>query len=225
MIRNTDLLYEKISAFQDEREKTITHYETALQSLAKYKGSAGYAEDLQKLQEKHENDLSDLRSKYSPSLQTVLAGMRSAIGKRTMKAPTAEQVNLLTVLQMRRKITADDTDRIAETLRDCPICVDLLSEIASQHNLHRDYTSLCPEMSNETALHVVDNLQAGVNDFLEFSTTRAARVADKFYRDTYGKGPETLPTRRRIENKEQCYKELCGLDKDFLTLFEGAVDA
>lgn len=224
MVKNTDLLYAKISAFQDEREKINAAYEAGVRGLEKYRGSAGYEKDLKKLQEKHEKELSELQSKYSPSLQTILDGMRAAIGRRTMKAPTAEQVNLLSLLKLRRKVTADDTDRIAEAVKDCPLCIDLLQEIVSEHNLHRDYTSLCPEMSNETALSVVNGLQAGVDDFLQFSTAKAARVADKYYRDTYGKGPETLPARRRIENKEQCYKELCGLDKDFLALFEGAVE-
>ena len=71
MITNTELLYTKAKQFQDKRTQLMTDYETKVQNLERFKGSQGYEEDLKKLTDKHNSDLSALIEEYRPSFDTI----------------------------------------------------------------------------------------------------------------------------------------------------------
>lgn len=223
MISNTTLFYKKAMQYQSKRADLMSEYEKGLQSLERYRGSEAYTEDLQKLKDKHEAAMTALIDEYRPAFQTILGGMTDTIGRRSIPAPTADQVNTLSILRMRKKLTADDVARAAQSLKGSRLALDVLSEIAAEHGLPHDFDDLCPEMSSSTAERVVENLRSQVEDFLQFDTPRSARVAARYYQEHYGTETK-LPKRAEFADKAGCFAELGGMDPEALEQFSAIVD-
>ena len=224
MISNTKLLYAKAKAFQDKRAMLNDEYTNKLEALKKYEGSEGYQEDLEALNNKHENDLKSLIDEYRPGFQTVIGGMMEAIGKRSVSAPSADMVNLLSVLKMKRNVTLEECQRTAEAVKDNPLAVSVVSEIAKDHGIMQSFDHLCPEMSSQRASNIVTNLKSWSEDFLQYSTTRSSRIAERFYNANYGKTDIKLTERRLFTDETDFYREL-GLEGDMMEQFSEIVDA
>lgn len=228
MIRNSELFYAKARDFQDERARLTSSYERQLKSLERFAGSAGYDEDVEKLTATHEAALKALREKYRPELQSILAAMLDAVDRRTVTAPTAEQLNLLTALQMQKKPSLDMLQRAAETVKDNPVALAVVSDIARQHGYPQSFRSLCPEMGSDEAASLIQGMQTGVlDDFLNHDTTRLSRTVRDFYNNEYGGRGEPTPLKKRplFENRESCFHEMWGFDSDTLQRFSAIVDA
>lgn len=225
MIKNTELFYVKAKAFQDKREDIESNYENNVKSLERFKGSKGYGEELSKLNEKHEADLSALREEYRPTFLTIFGGMMDAIGKRSISAPTNDQINLLNVLKMKKKVTLEECQRTAEAVKDNPIAVSVVTEIAHDHGIMQSFNYLCPEMSSGRASEIVTNMKDGLEDWLMYDTTKASRMVKQFHEDRYGASETPLTKRKMFENQTECFRDLIGLEGESMKQFSEIVDA
>lgn len=225
MIKNTKLFYVKAKAFQDKREAIESNYEKGLKSLERFKGSKGYAEEVEKLTEKHKKDLEALREEYRPSFNTILGGMVDAIGRRSVSAPTNDQINLLNVLKMKKKVTLEECQRTAEAVKDNPIAVSVVTEIAHDHGIMQSFDHLCPEMSSGRASEIVTNIKDGLEDWLMYDTTKASRMVKAFHEEHYGATTTPLVKRTLFEDEEGCFRDLIGLEGDSMKQFSEIVDA
>lgn len=225
MITNTELFYTKAKQFQDKRIEIMEGYEKSRKTLDRFKGSQGYEEDLKKLDEKLEKDLADLRNEYRPGFNVILGSMLDAVGRRSVSAPTNEQINLLNVLKMKKKVTLEECQRTAEAVKDNPIAISVVTEIAHDHGIMNSFDHLCPEMSSQRASDVVKSMKSGIEDFLEHDTNRASRIAKKYYNEMYGKTEGGLTKRKLFGTKEEFYSDNMGLDADSFRQFSEIVDA
>ena len=82
---------------------------------------------------------------------------------------------------------------------------------------------MCPIMDNESALAAVENLRDGVNDFIKYDSSRASRVAQRYYRINQGIELETTP-RRAFSEKSECFNIIGGLSEEETAQFCGVVD-
>lgn len=225
MVRKTEAFYVKAKQYQDKRAELVSEYEKKLQSLKKYEGSKGYQKDLEKLQKDHKEALTALQGEYRQSLNTLLTGMDEAISRRKVNAPTNDQLNLIHLLKMKKKVTAEELDRVAEMVKDNGIAMGIISEIAHDNEIRgRNYLAMCKEMSSQTASEVVSGIRNGLEDWLQYDTTRAGRLANQYYHDKYGTPEATLRKRPLFEDMDGCFKDLAGLDHAGLQLFSEAVD-
>lgn len=224
MIKNTELYFKKMKAFQDKRSEIMETYEKELQSIERFKGSTGYDDEKKKLKEKLEEDLSSLRDEYRPGLLVVLGGMMDAIGKRSVSAPTSDQVNLLSVLKMKRKVTLEECQRTAEAVKNNPIAVSVVTEIAHDHGIMHSFDHLCPEMSSQRASEIVTGMKNNLEDFLQYDTTKASRIAKDYHDRLYGETESGLTKRRLFTNQAEFYREE-GFDPETLRQFSEIVDA
>lgn len=225
MITNTELLYTKAKQFQDKRTQLMTDYETKVQNLERFKGSQGYEEDLKKLTDKHNSDLSALIEEYRPSFDTIFGGMMDAIGKRTLSAPTNEQVNLLNVLRMKKKVTLEECQRMAESVKDNPIALSLVTEIAQEHGIMQSFDGLCPEMSSQKASDIVTDMREGLEDYLQYDTTKASRRAKAYHEEHYGHTDSQLTKRTPFNDMDSFYRGEMGFSPETLKQFSDIVDA
>lgn len=223
MISNTTLFFKKAMQYQSKRADLVSEYEKGLQSLERYRGSEAYTEDLQKLKDKHEAAMTALIDEYRPAFQTIIGAMTDAIGRRSIPAPSQDQLSILSVLRMKRRVTAEDCRRVAEAVRGNRLALDVVEEIAAEHKLPHDFDDLCPEMSSSTAERVVENLRSQVEDFLMHDTSRPARIAARFYAEHYGTETK-LPKRAEFADKAGCFAELGGMDPEALEQFSAIVD-
>lgn len=224
MITNTELFYVKMKQFQDQRLKLTEEHDKAVKALERFKGSRGYSEDLKKLDDKLEADLTALRDEYRPSFRTILGGMVDAIGRRSVSAPTNAEVNLLNVLKMKKKVTLEECQRTAEAVKGNPIAVSVVTEIAHDHGILQSFDHLCPEMSSQTASRIVTNLRDGLEDFLLYDTTRASRLAKQYHDTHYGETEGGLSKRRIFNSQDEFYHEI-GLEGETMRQFSEIVDA
>ena len=224
MITNTELYYAKMKAFQDKRAELTEAHDKKVKSLERFKGSKGYEEDLKKENERFEAELTALRDEYRPGLLTVIGGMMDAIGKRSVSAPTNDQVNLLNVLKMKKKVTLEECQRTAEAVKDNPIAISVVTEIAHDHGIMQSFDYLCPEMSSQKASDIVTGLKNGMEDFLQYDTTRASRIAKKYHEEHYGAVEGGLTKRKLFTDQADFYREE-GFDPETLRQFSEIVDA
>lgn len=224
MITNTELYYAKMKAFQDKRAELTEAHDKKVKSLERFKGSKGYEEDLKKENDRFEAELTALRDEYRPGLLTVIGGMMDAIGKRSVSAPTNDQVNLLNVLKMKKRVTLEECQRTAEAVKDNPIAVSVVTEIAHDHGIMQSFDYLCPEMSSQKASDIVTGLKNGMEDFLQYDTTRASRIAKKYHEEHYGAVEGGLTKRKLFTDQADFYREE-GFDPETLRQFSEIVDA
>ena len=224
MITNTELYYTKMKAFQDKRAELTEAHDKKVKGLERFKGSKGYDEDLKKENDRFEAELKALRDEYRPGLQTVFGGMMDAIGKRSVSAPTNDQVNLLNVLKMKKKVTLEECQRTAEAVKDNPIAVSVVTEIAHDHGIMHSFDHLCPEMSSQRASEIVTGMKNSLEDFLQYDTTRASRLAKEYHDTHYGATEGGLTKRRLFTDQADFYREE-GFDPETLRQFSEIVDA
>ena len=224
MITNTELYYAKMKEFQDKRAELTEAHDKKVKSLERFKGSKGYEEDLKKENDRFEAEMTALRDEYRPWLLTVIGGMMDAIGRRSVSAPTNDQVNLLNVLKMKKKVTLEECQRTAEAVKDNPIAVSVVTEIAHDHGIMQSFDYLCPEMSSQKASDIVTGLKNGMEDFLQYDTTRASRIAKKYHEEHYGAVEGGLTKRKLFTDQADFYREE-GFDPETLRQFSEIVDA
>ena len=181
-------------------------------------------------------DLKALAAEYRPGLYEDLRLMGEAISRRPMKAPTSDQVNLLNVLKLKKNVTTEELQRVAEAVKDCPVALSVVTDIARDHGIMRTFDHLSTEMSSQYAEGIVNNLKTGIEDFLANDTTRVSRMATAYHDSHFGSGeamrtgldpqpPTGLMKRRIFNDRESFYRNEIGLDHDTLQKFADIVDA
>lgn len=222
-MKNTELLYRKAKKYQDRRKELTEKYRSDVESLEKYKGSQGYSEELEQLQKNLEINLQKLKDEATPDIYTAIKSMYSACDSMTLPLPTIEQMNLLTMLQMKKKITNEDCQMVAQSVKDNPIAVSIVSEISREHGLLRTYDHICPKMSLSTCNTILNGMKKDIDDFLQYDTSKVARMYQSMQMEHYGTVSGDLKSRKLFESQEEFYKDF-GIDADTFGKFSEIVD-
>lgn len=222
VVTTTEAFYTVAKKFQDQRADMVSKYTQKLNSMEPYRGSVGYDREVSALTKKHEEALEALRGECRKDLLVILAGMETAIGKRKINPPTNEQLNLIHVLKMREKVSAEELDRVAEMVKDNGICMGVIQEIAYDNGIPKTYA--CDEMSSKKALEVVQGVRKGLEDWLMHDTSKAGRMAAEYNSMHHGTPVGDLPKRPLFNNMSECFSMLAGLDADKMKLFSEIVN-
>lgn len=224
MIKNTEAFYTRAKQYQDKRAQLVSDYEKKLESLERYKGSTGYQKEVKKLQKTHNDTLAALQDEYRKSLSTILKGMDQVISNRKINPPTNEQLNVIQLLKMRDKVSMEELDRVAELVKDNGIAMGLIQELAHENKVIKNYNAMCTEMSSQYASEVINGIRNGLEDWIQYDTSRAGRLDNHYHNQHYGTPERELPKRPLFEDMAGCFSDLAGLDRDGLKLFSEAVD-
>lgn len=216
-------LYTALKEFQGKRDAVTQDAEKTIKALQRFAGSPGYDEDCKKTREKADAALKALRAEYGPRCANIIGKMAAAIDDRPIKTPTAEHVNVLSVLRMREHLTVKDLEAAAEAVKDCPAALEVVQELAGKNGIIRNFRSYNKDMSNDYAKNLTTAVRVGVRDFLEHDSTRASRIAAKYEYDIHGANPP-LRKRPHFDSLESCYEELAGLNGDTLNTWRDIVD-
>ena len=217
------MFYRNLQKFHDERKAILAKHEKAVNNLEGYKGSKGYEEDVKAVDQERDEALSELRRTYSPKFNVAINAMREQIGKRSVKAPTNEQVNVLNMRRLKKKPTQEECDRVAQAVSDNPMALSIVTEIAREAGyMGVNYASLCPEISSQDALEGVDSIQKNLADFMTTDASRASRIASLYNEDHCG--PPTPMRRIDFSTREEAYRTVCGFNEDYLEKFSALVD-
>ena len=140
---NMDTFAGRVARYRQELAEITGAHDKAVQSLDDFKDSASYPAKLGALKAAHTAALDALRIEHRPLLVAPLASMRKEVEKRmgALKLPTAEQIVLLQVLQMRTSVPKSELDRAAKMLEGCPTGLAVLDDIAEKSGHRRGYSN------------------------------------------------------------------------------------
>ena len=110
-------------------------YDADLKNLEQYKGSKGYDKEVAEIEKKRKEALVDFRNRQAKRFNEILDGMRESATSRPMIAPTPEELALLQTLKMRDKIGRDELEQAARTLKNSPVGLSVLNEIAEKNEI------------------------------------------------------------------------------------------
>ena len=127
--------YEASTSYRDKLRGIWAEYDKKMQSLEQYKGSKGYEDDKAKADKERDDAISRLQAEYKVKFKNILDGMRESAATRCMIPPTTEQLNLIQALKLRSKVTRDELQQAGNTLKDNPVCLSILDEIARDNEI------------------------------------------------------------------------------------------
>lgn len=238
---NTDYLY---TAMRDFRNIQIQNRETYLkkkQNLDRYKGSAGYGDDLAKIRKEREEANAAARAACKEKVDTALKCMVAVNSKRGATAPTEEHLRLLTAASMMKKPDKLMLDSIANSLDGNAIALAVLDDIAKAawHDPEKvktdpayrldsythNYKSMATkEMSVPDAQAAIKALAercrkimngTGANHIREFAAERNKRMYGTDY------DPDDMPQEKPYETEKDFYDRELSVSYD---LFAAAVN-
>lgn len=108
---------------------------TEVEKLSDYKGSVHYEREISKLDDRVEKERVHLMTSVKQDMIVIMKEMRKNVGERITKAPTSDMVNTLSILGMLDTVSPTDMKQYAVQMKDCPLAMKRLNQIASKHNM------------------------------------------------------------------------------------------
>lgn len=134
----TDRTKAYFEAYKSHRAGLAAIWETfdkAMKAIEPYKGSAGYDKDKAALEKSRDDAITEHNKEYGAKFTDILNGMEESVEKVALKAPTADMLAILQTLSMRQKVERGELRQAARALRDNPLALSALDEIAVKHNM------------------------------------------------------------------------------------------
>lgn len=119
MLTNSELFYRTAERFQNDRKALTDEYNAKMKGLERHRGSEYFTEESKKASKEFSEKLGALQQEARKTLYIALESMEKANNSRGVIAPTPEQINILTALKMRDKLTRAELDRAANPLECC----------------------------------------------------------------------------------------------------------
>lgn len=192
-----------VEGFRNDMKDAYARYDADLEALDRYKGSTGYDEEKAKIDAKLKENTDAIREKYRANFNSIAPNLKKKVGHVGLKAPTTEQINLLTLMKLQSTIDANTLTLAARTLANSPLALEALHNIAKEKGqrfwpLGDEYqVRLC---TLDTAGRICDTLNTRIQDLLCYME----RPGDK----------------KRYVNDRWTPTALIAYDKDFDTVKE-----
>lgn len=212
--------------YQNKRKEIVDAYQTRMNQLENSKGSQFYISEAEKATETRDSALSALKSAYSIRFDDTIEAMSKANSTRGIVAPTTEELNIVQALKMREKVTQSELDAAANSLKSSPLCLSVLTELGQKNGFARGYMNYAEihEMPSSDVEMTLRGIVSELRDFMEYDTSKAARLGASHHSALYGGEMPALAKRPLFYDKEECFSQLAGLSGDALKAFIAAVD-
>lgn len=234
---NTNSLY---TAMRDFRAAQIRNRETYMQkkrSLDKFKGSAGYGEDLAKLRKERETADAAARAACAEKVNYAIKCMSDYNLQRKAAAPTEEHLRLLTAASMIKKPDRLLLDSIANSLDGNAVALAVLDDIARaaltdpekmydpayRHRINYK-AKATKEISVPDAQEVINALAKRCENIMNGSGAKHnAQMSADYNKKLYGRNydPDDLPQEAPYESERDFYNREIFVNYD---LFAEAVN-
>jgi len=241
-MNNSENLYYHAKKYQDERKAIVDNFEKRMKALEDTKGSKYYVDEKKKAEKERDNALNTLKAEYRGGFDSILKEMRNVSESRGATPPTDEELRIIQALKLKDKVTEAELDRIANAVKNNGLCLSVVQDVASKNGIVRNYVSLCTEktMPAVGVEECIKSLTSGIKDFIDYDTSRAARLAREAHERMYGKIDEDTPvesvlggarsgyvpvTKRQLfDTKEGFYSIVGGIKGATLAAFTASVD-
>ena len=132
----TNDYYKNAQGYREKLRTIWAKYEGDISRLERFKGSAGYAEDVKKAENERKTAIAALQTETAKKFDECLKAMRDHARNQKMTPPTAEQLALLQALKMREKITRAELEQAARTLQNSPVSLSVLGAIGEKNGVY-----------------------------------------------------------------------------------------
>lgn len=226
--KKSDLFYFAAERFQNDRNAREDQFEKDMKSIEGYKGDKYYEDRSEQFRKQRDADMAALQADARRELSSILESMRKTVNKIPPTMPSSEVVNMITLLNMREKVTQGELEDVAKVASDCPAALKMLDEIADRNTkkgnaLIRVSTRYGTGMSSDRAMELLE-FNNGIDDFIKSNSSRTARLAAAYNKRQFGTDSH-IARRKTFNNKESCFSELFGIDGDEYKQFCDMVDA
>lgn len=173
-MKSSERYYKAVTDFQKKMAEITSEYSDTMNRAAPYRGSDAYRKIETDAASKRDADILALKQECWLKFQQIVSDMRVAAVSRPMIPPTSEQAALLSVLRMRSSLTADELKMAENSLKDCPIALAALDDIARAHNIH--HLVKRKELSTSDVTQHIDNLLHAAQRLLNGEGARFERT-------------------------------------------------
>lgn len=231
MVNNTTLVFNAIQKFIALREDARAVYLRRMKEIEEYVGSKGYDAEKRKAANDRAAAVEAARQECEGTLEPAFRDMYAKNNRRTVQPPTAEELRLLSAVQMMRNPSEATLDAVANSLTNV-IALAALDDLAA-HAAGKDHpvTSYAAKAANEISVdRGVEEIKA-----LRYSCTailqspggnRIREMTAKFHKERYGADydPDTFDREKPYNNETDFIMRELNLDSHAAALFSKAVN-
>lgn len=228
MFKKSDLFYFTAERYQNDRNAREDKFLKDMESIEGYKGDKYYEDRAEQLRKQRDADLASLQADAKRELSNILESAREKISKIPPVMPSSEVVNMITLLNMRDRVTQSEIETAAKAASDCPSALKMLDEIVEKNvkkgnPLMGVSSRFATGMSSDRAMEILEWNNA-IDDFITNNSSRASRIVAESNKRRFG--TDQQPARRRtFDNKESCFRDLFAIDGDDYKTFCEMMDA
>ena len=181
MLDNTSMIYSAIQRFISRRDDARTEYLKRMQEIESYKGSKGYTDEQQKAWKKRTTAVEEARQDCESSLSVAFSDMIKKNARRTVSAPTEEELRLLQTVSLMTKPSLATLDAVAHSMKSA-VAMAALDDIAARtsdngHPRTAYAAAAADEMSIDRGNDAIGTLRNKCNDILR-SVSGANRIRE-----------------------------------------------
>lgn len=183
---STHRVYEAMRNFTDTRAAARGKYLDTMRTITDAKGSKYWTDKQSAAAKLRAETVAVDRKRCESVLQDAFAAMHERNHKRTMRAPTEEQLRLLQLLQMREHLTEDDLITAANALQGNGAALEVVQDIARKHEILRNFRDNADEFSIQQADEEIHKLAAGCERLLNSAARPVSVIAAEMASCHYG---------------------------------------
>lgn len=206
--------FELHKGFRDGMRKLQEKKAGKMADLERYKGSAGYTDDVAKVEEEHREAVKILQADYRERFNELICSMRGRLDSMTMEAPSEEELRLLSVLKMREHLTAQELVMASRSVKT-HAGLGVLEELKKKNSLVGVALNKGKTISIEEAENVLNELSKAANTLcsLPLVDNRQGYLKDpKYDRDALQDHNRTAFFSADVDysNQRDCMVGCCG---------------
>lgn len=216
-------LFSALRSFDNRRRNNKNIYLEYVESQERYKGSKAYEENIAAAAAKRKAADDESRATAVKTINDCLQKMRKNAGQMTIEAPTAEMVNMLTVLSMKPKESRPSKqllDAVAQSMNGNYLALSALNDIADRFypktnlkgvpvddRFHPDYTALATGINSEQINKILNDIAGGAREILDSPVKSVfidhARQRERAYGNKFD--IDALPQREPLTDERAFY--------------------
>lgn len=153
----TERYFINVKAYKDAAAQIEAEYNAEMERAKRFEGSAGGRELADSARAARDAALKVERERTGKAFREITAAMREAVTSRKITAPTSEQLAILQALKMRDSLTADEIRQAANNMRECPLALSVLGDLAKSKGLTAHVDTGAP--STEYLMKRIESLE------------------------------------------------------------------
>lgn len=226
MVFSSKKLHDEVTNYRNSLNSVWGNFEKQEKQLEKFKGSSGYNSEMQKAQAERDNSICVLRRQYGGVFDDLIKAGREhikEIEEQPYSIPTADEQRLLTVLNMRKKLTAAEVNKAAKSLTT-PLAFEVLQDIAQKNNINSfNAPKSKAEICNDGLNTVTDNLRRLLS--LEKPNSRAEMIDNTLHKNGGIDSLRAFRVDRDFKNEHDLLSIYTGLSDSELQTFINCMDS